>query len=77
MSRHQLPRVCSIFNMMSRQKEIIVATEFCNLLETGPVKCHDIEKNVATFFSVHLLSLCRDTDSCHGRVMRNQQNFYS
>ena len=33
-------------------------TYFCNQLETGPVKCRDIEKNVATLFSVHHLSLC-------------------
>ena len=38
-------------------------TEFCNQLEIGPIKCHDIEKNVATFLSVHLLSLCRDNEN--------------
>ena len=66
MSRQQLPRVGSISNTISRQTEIIVATKFCNHLETGPVKCHDIEKNVATFFLVHLLSLCRDNENmCH------------
>ena len=57
--------VRSIFNTMSRQIEIIVAIEFCNLLETGPVKCRDIEKNVATFFSMHLLSLCRDNENMY------------
>ena len=63
MSQHQLPRVRSIFSTMSRQTEIILAIEFCNLLETGSVKCHDIEKNVVTFFSIHLLSLCRDNEN--------------
>ena len=47
--------------MMLRQTEIIVVAEFCNHLETGPVKCHDIEKNVVTFSLVHLLNLCRNT----------------
>ena len=66
MSRQRLPRVRSISNTMSRQTEIIVMTEFCNHLETGPVKCRYIEKNVATFFVVHLLSLCRDNEKmCH------------
>ena len=37
--------------------------EFCNQLEIRLVKCRDIEKNVATFFSVHLLSLCRDNEN--------------
>ena len=49
--------------MMSRQTEIIVATEFCNHLESGPVKCRDIEKNVATLFLVHLLNLCRNNEN--------------
>ena len=43
--------VCSIFNTISRHREIIVATQFCNQLEIGPVKCHDIEKNVMTLSS--------------------------
>ena len=63
MSQQQLPRVRSVSNMMSRQIEIIVATDFSNHLETRPVKCRDIEKNVATFLSVHLLSLCRDNEN--------------
>ena len=66
MSRHQLPRVHSISRTMSRHIGIIVGTEFCNLLETGTVKCCDIEKNVATFFLVHLLNLFRDNENmCH------------
>ena len=66
MSRQQLPRVRSIYNTMSRQTKIIVVTKFCNHLETGPIKCRDIEKNVATFFLVHILSLCRDNENmCH------------
>ena len=44
------PRVCSIFNTMSRQREIIVGTKFCNKLETRSVKCRDIVRNVATLF---------------------------
>ena len=60
MSRYQLSRVRSISNTMSRQTEIIVETKFCNHFETRPVKCRDIEKNVATFFLVHLLNLCQD-----------------
>ena len=63
MSRHQLPRVCSISSTMSQQIGIIVAIEFCNPFETGTVKCHDIEKNVATFFLVHLFNLCRDNEN--------------
>ena len=63
MSQQKLPRACYIFNTMSRQTEIIVATKFCNQLETRPVKCCDTEKNVATFFSVHLFSLCRDNEN--------------
>ena len=56
--------------MMSRQTEIIVATEFCNHLESGPVKCRDIEKNVATLFLVHLLNLCRNNEN----MCRNNEN---
>ena len=52
--------VCSIFNTMSRYTEIIVAPWFCNQLETEPFKCRDIEKSVATLFSVHHLILCRN-----------------
>ena len=67
MSRQQLPRVRSISNTMSQHKKIIIAIEFCNHLETGPIKCRDNEKNVATFFLVHLLShllsLCRDNEN--------------
>ena len=48
---------------MLRQTEIIVAIEFCNQLESGPVTCRDIEKNVATFFSMHHLSLCRNNEN--------------
>ena len=55
--------VCSIFNMMSRYSGIIVATYFYNQFETGSVKCRDIEKNVATLFSVHHLSLCRNIET--------------
>ena len=40
--------VCSIFNTMLRHREIIVATQFFDQLETRQVKCHDIENNVAT-----------------------------
>ena len=38
-------------------------TEFYNHLEIGLVKCRDIEKNVVTFFSLYLLSLCRDNEN--------------
>ena len=44
--------VCSIFNTMSRHREKIVVTHFFDQLETGLVKCRDIEKNVATLSSV-------------------------
>ena len=44
--------VCSIFNTMSRHREIIVTTQFFDQLETRPVKCRYIEKNVVTLSSV-------------------------
>ena len=44
--------VCSIFNTMSQHSGIIVTTHFFNQLESGPVKCRDIKKNVATLFLV-------------------------
>ena len=51
------------FLIRCRDRQIIVATKFCNYLETGPVKCRDIEINVATFFLVHFLNLCRDNEN--------------
>ena len=40
------------FLIQCRDTEIIVTTQVFDQLETGPVKCRDIEKNVATLSSV-------------------------